>query len=65
MTPLRMSDRLGVQPRRERGYCVNAFTDYETAMRWVLSSEDPLTNAARPNQAVAAGANSDLAKGAF
>ena len=27
-----------------RGFSVNAFTDYEKAMRWVLSGEDPPDN---------------------
>jgi len=30
---------------------VNAFTDYENAIRWVLSVEDPLTDTVQPNKA--------------
>jgi hypothetical protein len=33
-----------------QGYLVNAFTDYEKAMRWVLSAEDLPDNAAPPNK---------------
>jgi len=31
-----------------RGFTVNAFTDYEKAMRWLLSSEDTPNNGLRP-----------------
>jgi hypothetical protein len=33
-----------------RGYLVNAFTDYEKAMRWILSEEDQPDNNAQSNK---------------
>jgi hypothetical protein len=34
-----------------RGFAINAFTDYEKAMRWVLSAEDLPNNNAASNKA--------------
>lgn len=35
---------------RNQGFLVNAFTDYEQAMRWVLSTEDLPDNNTPPNK---------------
>jgi len=36
---------------RNRGFLVNAFTDYETAMRWLLVTEDLPNNNVPPDKA--------------
>jgi hypothetical protein len=36
---------------QNRGFLVNAFTDYENAMRWVLSAEDPPNDNVPSNKA--------------
>lgn len=44
----------------KRGFSVNAFTDYEKAMRWVLSAEDLPNNDVPSNKADASGESSSV-----